>query len=80
MIQSAADAERVAHATNQPSTTIVGDRLTVLAEPVAGRAKEVVARVTWQSMNVVGQVSMFGQAGSDPVQRALRPALLQQDR
>jgi hypothetical protein len=31
-------------------------------------------------MNVVGQVSIFGQAGPDLVQRALRLALIQQDR
>jgi hypothetical protein len=40
----------------------------------------VVVRVTWQSMNVVGQVSVFGQAGPELVQRALRLAVMQQDR
>jgi hypothetical protein len=36
--------------------------------------------VTWQSMNVVGQVSMFGPPGSDLVQRTLTLAQRQQDR
>jgi hypothetical protein len=79
-IQSVMAAERAAHATNQAPATTVGDRLTVWEEPVSGGASGAVVRVTWQSMNVVGQVSIFGQAGPDLVQRALRLALIQQDR
>jgi hypothetical protein len=79
-IQSVMAAERAANATNQPPPTTLGDRLTVWEEPVSGRTGGAVVRVTWQSMNVVGQVSIFGQAGPDLVQRALRLALTQQDR
>ncbi|HEY4866494.1 MAG TPA: hypothetical protein VIK45_13380 [Candidatus Dormibacteraeota bacterium] len=79
-IQSVASAERAARASNQAPTTTIGDRLTVWEEPVSGKPNGVVVRVTWQSMNVVGQVSVFGQAGPELVQRALRLAVMQQDR
>lgn len=79
-IQSMGSAERAAHANNQPPGTTIGDRLTVWEEPVSGKPNGVVVRVTWQSMNVVGQVSLFGQAGPDLVQGALRLAVIQQDR
>jgi hypothetical protein len=79
-LQSLAAAERAAQAKEQTPGVLFGDRMTVWLETVPSRTNEVVVRVTWQSMNVVGQVSMFGPPGSDLVQRTLTLAQRQQDR
>jgi hypothetical protein len=79
-LQSLAAAERAAKAKEETPSLLVGDRMTVWVETVPNRSNQVVVRVTWQSMNVVGQISVFGPAGADLVQRTLTLAQREQDR
>jgi hypothetical protein len=79
-LQSLAASERALQAKEQSPGLLLGDRMTVWVETVPNRSNEVVVRVTWQSMNVVGQVSMFGPTGPDLVQRTLTLAQREQDR
>jgi hypothetical protein len=77
---SLAAAERASGATEVATTTPVGDRQTVWVEQTPDRPGAAIVRVTWQSMNVVGEVSLLAQAGPAEVQRAVQLALVEQDR
>jgi hypothetical protein len=58
----------------------VGDRQTVWLEQTSGRPGEAIVRVAWQSMNVIGEVSVLAPAGSAETQRALDLAQVEQGR
>jgi hypothetical protein len=73
-------AERAAGATEQAATIPVGDVQTVWVEQAPNRPGVTIVRVTWRSMNVVGEVSLMTQAGPAQLQRALQLALLEQER
>jgi len=77
---SLAAAERASGATEVAITTPVGDRQTVWVEQTPDRPGAAIVRVTWQSMNVVGEVSLLAQVGPAEVQRAVQLALVEQDR
>jgi hypothetical protein len=80
-LQALAASEQTSQASQQSPDQLVGDRMTVWVEAVPSRSNEAVVRVTWKSMNVVGQVSLFGPSGSrELVSRALELAQLEQDR
>jgi hypothetical protein len=79
-MSSLAAAERASGATETAVTTTVGDRQTVWVEQAPGRPGVAIVRVTWQSMNVVGEVSILAQAGPLEVQRAVQLALVEQGR
>jgi hypothetical protein len=73
-------AELANKAIEQPVGRPVAARQTVWVEQNPGKADEVIVRVTWQSMNVVAQVSVYGQAGQARLDRALQLARLEQER
>ncbi len=53
-------AERSAHALEQAPVSSLGDRQAIWVQPAPDRATYGVTRVTWQSINVVGQISTLG--------------------
>jgi hypothetical protein len=73
-------AELANRASEQPVSVPIAARQTVWVEQNPGKADEVIVRVTWQSMNVVAQVSVYGQAGQARLDRALQLARLEQER
>jgi len=73
-------AELANRASEQPASVPIAARQTVWVEQNPGKADEVIVRVTWQSMNVVAQVSVYGQAGQARLDRALQLARLEQER
>jgi hypothetical protein len=73
-------AEQANRASEQSVSLPMAARQTVWVEQNPGKADEVIVRVTWQSMNVVAQVSVYGQAGQARLDRALQLARLQQER
>jgi hypothetical protein len=73
-------AEVANRASEQPVSLPIAARQTVWVEQNPGKADEVIVRVTWQSMNVVAQVSVYGQAGQARLDRALQLARLEQER
>ena len=77
---SLAVAERASGATEVAITAPVGDRQTVWVEQTRDRPGAAIVRVTWQSMNVVGEVSLLAQAGPAQVQRTIQLALVEQGR
>jgi len=77
---SLSTAERANGATEVAASPPVGDRQTVWVEQTRARPGAAIVRVNWQSMNVVGEVSILGQAGPGQVQRAVQLALVEQDR
>jgi hypothetical protein len=72
--------ERNAGASEKAATVPVGGRETVWLEQSPSQPGEMIVRVTWQSMNVVGQVSVFGRAGQAGLERAEQLALVEQNR
>jgi hypothetical protein len=79
-MSSLAAAERAGGANEVAAPTPVGDRQTVWVERTADRPGVAIVRVTWQSMNVVGEVSLLAPSGPAQVQRAVRLALVEQGR
>jgi hypothetical protein len=72
-------AEDASGARELAAASSVGDRQKVWLEQAPGRPS-VIVRVAWQSMNVVGEVSILGPPGSPEVQRALDLAQVEQAR
>ena len=72
--------ERSAGASEKAPTIPLAARETIWQEQSPNQPGEVIVRVTWQSMNVVGQVSLFGKAGQAAVERAQQLALVEQGR
>ena len=72
--------ERGAGASEQRPASGPGDRVTVSVVPIPDRPQYRLVRVTWQSLNVIGQVSLLGQAGTAQPDRAVLLAMAQQDR
>lgn len=79
-VETQAALERTARASEQLPRTVLGDRMTVWVEPVPDRPQFALIRVTWQSLNVVGQVSVLGQVGPGQLERAVGLAMAQQER
>lgn len=79
-VDSQASLERAARATQQTPSIGVGDRVTIWREQVSARPQAVIVRVTWQSLNIVGQVSLLEPAGSGYSDLAERLAISQQER
>jgi hypothetical protein len=77
---SLAASERASGAIEVAETTRLGDRQTVWLEQTPSRPGAAIVRVAWQSMNVVGEVSILAHGGPAEVERALRLALVEQDR
>jgi hypothetical protein len=77
---SLAASERASGATEVAATTRVGDRQTVWLEQSSNRPGAAIVRVAWQSMNVVGEVSVLAHSGPPEVERALQLALVEQGR
>lgn len=77
---SLAAAERAGGATEAAATTSVGDRQMVWVEQTPDRPGQAIVRVTWQSMNVVGEVSLLAQAGQAQVRHTVELALVEQGR
>jgi hypothetical protein len=58
----------------------LGDRVTVWVEPPSGGGQTEIVRVTWQSLNVLSEVSILGPAGSLQPGRAVQLASVQEER
>lgn len=79
-LASVGDSERSGGATQLAAASRVGDRESVWLEQTPSRPGEAIVRVAWQSMNVVGEVSILAPAGGSEVQRALDLAQVEQGR
>ena len=56
-------AERGTQAFELPTVTGVGDQVSAWEEPAPGDSGGAIVRVTWQSREVIAQVSVLGQPG-----------------
>lgn len=73
-------AERSAHALERGPVPSLGDRQAIWVQPALGRATYGVTRVTWQSTNVVGQISTLGPMTPLVLGMTVHLATVEQDR
>ncbi len=73
-------AERSAHALEQAPVPSLGDRQAIWVQPAPDRDTYGVTRVTWQSINVVGQISTLGPMTPPVLGMTEHLATLEQDR
>lgn len=73
-------AERSAHALQQAPVPSLGDQQAIWIQPAQGHATDGVTRVTWRSVNVVGQVSVLGPMTPLVLEMTLHLARVEQDR
>ena len=72
--------ERRAGASQKAPSDPVGGPETIWMELSASQPSQVIVRVTWQSMNVVGQVSVFASTGEAGMERAQQLAQVEENR
>ena len=78
---SSMDAQELAAGASEKTVAApLAARETIWLEQSPNQPGEMIVRVTWQSMNVVGQVSVFGRTGQTGLERAQQLALVEQSR
>lgn len=73
-------AEQAAHAVRQPSIPGLASRQAAWIEPAPDRAGYGIIRITWQELNVVGQVGALGPISSSEPQQTALLAMTQRNR
>jgi hypothetical protein len=79
-VQTESEAEQAAHALRQVPIPGLGDQQAVWIEPAPDRPGYGIVRVVWQSLNVVGQVSVLGPIDPSQPQQTGRLAMVEQGR
>lgn len=74
------EAEESVHALRQVSVPGLGNQQAVWIEPAPDRPGYGIVRVTWQSLNVVGQVSVLGLVDSSQPLKTAQLAMVEQNR
>jgi hypothetical protein len=77
-LDSQATSERAAHAIELPAAGGLGDQGLAWVESPADGSDNAIVRVTWQSVDVVGQVSVLGRSGPSLQAQAMHLAITQQ--
>jgi hypothetical protein len=77
-LDSQASSERSAHAIELPSAGGLGDQGLAWQESPPDGSDNAIVRVTWQSVDVVGQVSVLGRSGPSLQAQAMHLAITQQ--